>query len=202
MACDLTLGRKEPCKDSVGGLKNIYFVDYGKLGTVSYDSVNTDVVDDLTGSTISAAANSLTAYKYELKGTTNTFEQAVTASRDNGTVFYEQTLNVTLKKLSAADNKELKLLAYGRPHIFVEDNNGNVMAMGLIHGADVSGGTVVTGGAMGDLSGYTLTFSGSEQVAANFLEVTVASSAVDYPFSVTDFPGLTGDIVITEGTNS
>ena len=28
MACDLTLGRKEPCKDVVGGLKNVYFVDF------------------------------------------------------------------------------------------------------------------------------------------------------------------------------
>ena len=25
MACDLTLGRKEPCKDVVGGIKNVYF---------------------------------------------------------------------------------------------------------------------------------------------------------------------------------
>ena len=31
MACDLTLGRKEPCKDVVGGIKNIYFVDFGDL---------------------------------------------------------------------------------------------------------------------------------------------------------------------------
>lgn len=201
MACDLTLGRKEPCKDSVGGIKNIYFIDYGKLGTVSYDSTNTDVLDDFTGSTIGAAANSLTAYKYEVKGASS-LEQAVTSSRETGTTFYEQTLTLTLKKLSAADNKELKLLAYGRPHIAVEDYNGNVMMMGLENGADVTGGTVSTGTAMGDLSGYSLTFSAQEKAAANFLEITVASTAADYPFSVTDFPALTGDIVITEGTNS
>ena len=28
MACDLSLGRKEPCKDVVGGIKNVYFVDF------------------------------------------------------------------------------------------------------------------------------------------------------------------------------
>ena len=27
MACDLSLGRLKPCKDSVGGIKNIYFVN-------------------------------------------------------------------------------------------------------------------------------------------------------------------------------
>jgi len=40
---------------------------------------------------------------------------------------------------------------------------------GLKHGLDVSGGTIVTGAAMGDLSGYTLTLSGQEPVPANFL---------------------------------
>jgi hypothetical protein len=38
-----------------------------------------------------------------------------------------------------------------------------IIFMGLEHGADVSGGTVVTGAAMGDLSGYTLTLTGMEK---------------------------------------
>ena len=43
--------------------------------------------------------------------------------------------------------------------------------MGLEHGADVSGGTIVTGAAMGDLSGYTLTLSAMERKPANFMDV-------------------------------
>ena len=35
MACDLTKGRKEPCKDVVGGLKAVYFTDFGDYGTVT-----------------------------------------------------------------------------------------------------------------------------------------------------------------------
>lgn len=201
MSCDLTLGRKEPCKDSLGGIKNVYFVDFGKLGTVSYDGTDTDVIDNLTGSSIGGTANSLTAFKYEVKGASS-LEQTVTASRETGTTFYEQVLNITLKKLTKADHKELKLLAYGRPHIAVEDYNGNVMMMGLEHGADVSGGTIVTGTAMGDLSGYTLTFTASEKKPANFLEITEPLTSVDWPFCVQDFPGLSGTITITEGTNT
>jgi len=192
MACELTRGRKEPCKDVVGGLKNIYFVDFGDLGTVTKTD---DEITNLTGD----SSNNLTAFKYELKGNSS-FEQTVTASRENGTVFYEQTLNLTLKKLSKEDNKELKLLAYGRPHVAVEDYNGNVFMMGLEHGADVSGGTIVSGASMGDLSGYTLTLTAQEREPANFM----ASDTIDadYPFSVTDFAGLSGTITITEGTNS
>lgn len=192
MACDLTRGRKEPCKDVVGGLKAVYFVDFGDLGTVTKTD---DEITNLTGD----SSNNLTAFKYELKGNSS-FEQTVNASRENGTVFYEQTLNLTLKKLSKEDNKELKLLAYGRPHVAVEDYNGNVFLMGLEHGADVSGGSIVSGAAMGDLSGYTLTLTAQEKEPANFM----ASDTVDadYPFSVTDYAGLIGTITITEGTNS
>ena len=114
--------------------------------------------------------------------------------KTNGTTFFEQTLNLTLKKLSKEGHKEIKLLAYGRPHVAVEDYNGNVFIMGLEHGADVSGGTIVTGAAMGDLSGYTLTLSGMEVKPANFVASPTAADPFDGMTSAT--------VTITEGTNS
>ena len=182
MACDLTRGRKEPCKDVVGGIKAVYFIDYGDI-TIAYDTTDTDVIDDL---------GAVTAYKYELKGNSS-FEQAITSSRENGTTFFEQTLNLTLKKLSKEDNKELKLLAFGRPHVIVEDYNGNAFVMGAEHGAEVTGGTISTGAAMGDLSGYTLTLAASELQPANFLEGATSADP---------FAGLTSTVTVTEGTNS
>ena len=182
MACDLTKGRKEPCKDVVGGLRAIYFVDYAQLGTVAQTD---DEITDMTGT--------FSAYKYELKGNSS-FEQAVNSSRENGTTFFEQTLNLTLKKLSKEDHKEIKLLAYGHPHVAVEDYNGNVFLMGLENGADVSGGTIVTGAAMGDLSGYTLTLTGMEVKPANF---------VSSPTAADPFAGMTSaTATVVEGTNS
>jgi len=35
MACALTKGRNLPCKTGFGGVKKIYFADYGTLGTVT-----------------------------------------------------------------------------------------------------------------------------------------------------------------------
>ena len=182
MACDLTKGRKEPCKDVVGGLKAVYFTDFGDLGTVSQTS---DEITDMTGT--------FTAYKYELKGGSS-FEQTITSSRENGTTFFDQTLNLTLKKLSKEDNAEIKLLAFGRPHVAVEDYNGNVFVMGLEHGAEVTGGTIVTGTAMGDLSGYTLTLNAQELKPANF---------VDSPSATDPYAGMaSATVTVTEGTNS
>lgn len=163
MACALTKGRIEPCKDSVGGLKEIYFADFGDLDATGSNIAADDSIDNFD-------ASSGTIYKYELKGNSS-FEQAITSSRENGTTFFEQTLNLTLKKLSAEDNKEVKLLAYGRPQIIVRDYNDNYFLVGREHGAEVTGGTIVTGAAMADLSGYTLTFSGQETLPANFITV-------------------------------
>tara|TARA_R110002020_G_scaffold48945_5_gene139807 strand:+ start:60 stop:608 length:549 start_codon:yes stop_codon:yes gene_type:complete len=182
MACDLTRGRKEPCKDVVGGIKAVYFFNYGAITTV-FDSTDSDVIEDL---------GTVTAFEYDVKGNSS-FEQTITSSRETGTTFFEQTLSLTLHKLTVQDHKELKLLTYGRPHVVVQDYNNNAFMMGLEHGADVSGGTIVTGAAMGDLSGYTLTLTGQELEPANFLEGATAANP---------FAGLTGTVTITAGTNS
>ena len=157
MACDLTKGRALPCRDSVGGLKAVYFVDFGDF--VSTMSA-ADEITDMTGT--------FDAFKYVLKGSSSV-EQTLNASRENGTVFFDQVVNLTLPQMSKEDNNEIKLLAYGRPYIVVEDYNGNAYLVGREHGADVTGGTVASGAAMGDMSGYTLSFSAMEKTAANFI---------------------------------
>jgi hypothetical protein len=180
MACDITLGRKEPCKDSVGGIKAVYFINYGDITGLAYDDTDTDVIDDL---------GALTAYKYELKGA-NSLEETANTSRENGTNFWEQVVTAILKKKDAQTNKEMKLLAYGRPHIVVEDYNGTAVIVGLEHGAEVAVNTS-TGAAMGDLNGYTITATAQERVPANFLKDAVK----DNPFA-----GLGSTVTVVEGT--
>lgn len=171
MACNLTDGRTEPCKDKVGGLKAVYFINYQPL-SITYDATDTDVIDDFHESD---GTTNATGFKYVLRGA-NSFDQSIVASRDNGTAFFEQTLNLTLKGLDKSMHKELKLMAYGRPHVIVEDNNGKYFMMGAEHGADVTGGTIVTGTAMGDLYGYTITLQAMEKAPANFIDVADLST--------------------------
>lgn len=168
MACDINLGRLEPCKDSVGGINAVYFVNYGDLGAITYDSTDVDVIETVAGTP--------SAYKYDVRGN-STYTENIQSSRENGTTAFEQVLELTLKKLTKEDHKTIKLLSFGRPNILVEDNNGNVFLAGLEHGADVTGGTIVTGGAMADMSGYTLSFSGMEKVPANFLKKTAVTES-------------------------
>ena len=165
MSCDLSLSRIEPCKDVTGGLDAVYFINYedAPLSGIVYDTTNTDVIEVL--------GTGIDCYKYELKGTSS-FEQTITSSRDNGTTFFEQVLNLSLKKQDLATHKEVKLLSFGRPHIIVKDHNNNFFYCGLEHGAEVTGGTIATGAAMGDMSGYTITLTAQERIPANFFEAT------------------------------
>ena len=169
MACDLNIGRAVGCKDVVGGIKSVYFVDFGDFGTIAYDATNTDAIETIAGSP--------TAFQYDVKGNSS-FTQNVNSSRENGTTFYEQVLELTFTKLDKQSHKELKLMAFGRPHVFVEDYNGNIFLMGLEFGAEITGGTIVTGAAMGDLSGYTLSLTAQEKLPANFLDASLATVGI------------------------
>jgi hypothetical protein len=166
MSCLLTNGREEVCKTAVGGIDAIYFINYGEMDVITYDVTNTDSIETVTGVT--------SLFKYELKGT-NSFEQTITSSRENGTTFVEQTLTFTIKNLTELAHKQMKLLSFGRPHVLVQTRNNQFFLAGLEHGMDVTTGLVSNGTAMGDLSGYTMTLVGQENLAANFCEVVVTA---------------------------
>ena len=146
MACDIATGRLEPCKDSVGGINAVYFVNYGDLGAITYDATDLDVIDSVAGTP--------SAYRFDVRGNSS-YTENIQSSRENGTTAFEQVLELSLKKITKEDQNTIKLLAFGRPHIIVEDNNGNAFIAGLLHGADVTGGTIVTGTAI-TAAGFTI----------------------------------------------
>ena len=165
MACtSLSAGRLEVCKDIVGGLNAIYFINF-EDATYAIDSDGLASVNETTPN----------AYKYDLRGT-STFEQNLTSSRENGTTFVEQTLTVSLKKQDSTTHKEVKLLSYGRPKVLVEDNNGNVFVVGAEYGAELTTAATSTGAAMADKNGYELTFVASEKTLAPFTTEALAST--------------------------
>lgn len=162
MASDITTGRYEPEKKQVGGLKAVYFINGSTNLAVTY-----------TGDAVSAVTDSPICFKYYLKGTQNKAGLGDTvSSRDNGTTYFKQTLELTLKQLTQDDHLKVRQLAVQSPKVIVQDNNDNYFILGIARGLECTGGTIVTGGALGDLSGYTLNFEGEELKPANFLTGT------------------------------
>ena len=174
MACDLTAGRQEVCKESVGGLQGVYFINFD---SGSFTKNGSGQITDLSG---------LTAYYYELKGT-SAYTETVNSSRENGTTFFSQELSLNLKKLTNEMTTQLKLLAYGRPQIVVWTKAGDALLVGEQHGADLTAGTIQTGAGLGDLYGYSITMTGEERLPAAFISGSTSDDA---------FAGITGPTIV------
>jgi hypothetical protein len=185
MPCNLSAGRNEVCKDSIGGLAGVYFLNYT---TGSFTQTAGSAVADplLTG-----IPSGSTLYFYQLKGT-SAYTETVNSSRENGTTFFSQELVLNLKKLTNEMTTQLKLLAYGRPQIIVATMNGDAFLVGKEEGADLTAGTIQTGAGMGDLYGYSVTMTGQERLPAQFL----SGSTIANPLA-----GLTANYTVVYGTN-
>ena len=164
MACLLTQGRQEVCKESIGGLQGAYFINY-TTGSFTKNA-NGEVTALPSGSTV---------YFYQLKGS-SAYTETVNTSRDNGTTFFSQELTLNLKKLTNEMTTQLKLMAYARPQVVIWTNNGDALLVGEKLGADVTAGTIQTGAALGDLYGYSVTLTGMEQLPASFLSGSTTSN--------------------------
>ena len=169
MACTLTTGRKIPCKSAFGGIKKVLFADYGTIASIAVDGTTKEA-------SITDSSPAPSWFEYDVKGNSS-LETTVTSSRENGTTFYTQTLNLTLTYLDAKTQAELQTLAVSRPYIVVVDYYGNNFLCGFENGMECTGGTVVTGAAAGDLSGFTLSFEGLEETAPYFLDAAVSADA-------------------------
>jgi hypothetical protein len=182
MACNLSAGRNEVCKESIGGIQGVYFINY-TTGSFTKDA----------NGLVTALPASSSLYFYQLKGT-SAYTETVNSSRENGTTFFNQEVVLNLKKLTNEMTTQLKLMSYGRPQILVWTNNGDTLLVGEKLGADVTAGTIQTGAGLGDLYGYSVTLTGMEQLPAAFISGSSTSTAI--PTSV-----LNGGTIVY-GTNS
>ena len=173
MACAITKGRGVGCKTAFAGIKNIYILDY---------SAAIAGLSDSSGTITLPTDNSAEFFKFQVKGGLSSLETSVTSSLENGTTFYESTLNVTFQILDVATQEEIKLLNRGLAHYVIElyPNGAGVtkyLLMGRDNGAQITGGTIVTGAAAGDLQGFTLTAVATEVFPPFFCTVPDVASA-------------------------
>ena len=167
MACALTQNYVLDCKDSLGGLTEVYFMAAGDVTSyVEASGVITTLVK----------ATGKKFYKYELVKGTSSFVENINASIENGTIFYQQELTIILNKLQTNTRNEILLLAKNRLVAVAKDNNGTFWYLGLTRGIDITAGSGQSGAAEGDRSGYTMTFTGKEAALAPSVGSTVASA--------------------------
>lgn len=173
MSCLIGKGRTEPCKNSLGGLKNAFFANFSEA----------DGAFTLTGKEVTAIDAALTTvYKYELLADGNNLDENMVADTSAGTRVNTQTLTLALKKQDYDTAEQIDLIAAGRPVVIVQDRNDNYRVLGITEGMNVTSASAVTGGAQADFNGYNLTLVGITGNYAPFLDsatITALQALVD-----------------------
>lgn len=163
MACSLTRGYSLGCRDSMGGIKSVYLIEFDNVSGITQSAGTATAI---------AKANGGRFWKYVLQRSTGEWMEEYQDNIQNGTSYQKQTLSFPLNGLSAATSQEIKLLAQNRLIAVVESQEPTpkYWLLGEQNGLMREGGKSGSGTAPGDRSGYELTFTGEESRMA--IEVT------------------------------
>lgn len=195
MPCLISAARGIDCRDSIGGLKAVYFCrDYSnnilESATLATDSFT---INTAGFSSWQAYSSTLTVFKYDLVTDLSNFVTAVEADKATGSVMFNQTLNVVLQKTTAADLFQIGLISKNRVQIFVQDSNDNVFLLGLEDGCYLTGGdTIASGTNRSDMNGLTLNFTAKEKDPVYILAASAGAGTAKFPFD-----GLTDEADLT-----
>lgn len=143
------------CSNFQGGSKNVYLIE---------------LLEDEETLTIDPDTNQITAlnvgvtkiYRIKLRGDQNLFSQNAVSDPNAGTTIVTQTGNFLIFGKDKDKNPEVNKLIKSKPILVFEDRNGNLEAMGVSDGCDVSQTEITNGGAKGDFNGYNITFTATE----------------------------------------
>lgn len=186
MPCAITSARGIDCRDAIGGLKAIYFCSSYCSDILANATVGTTDYTITTAGFATwdiQAAGAVTVVKYDLVTDLSTFKSGVEADKATGSVMWNQTLDVVLHKVVAADLWELGQISKNRAQIFVQDSNDNVYLMGTTDGCYLTGGdSIATGTNRSDMNGLSLSFTAKEQAPLYILPPFVSISDAKFPF--------------------
>ena len=157
MACALTAGYTQDCRDSVGGVKEIKVIE---MANVASFTETANVVTTVTN------ASTKRWWSYKPAKETVTAKSAITANVQNGTLYYAQEVSLAINKMQTSLRTELGNLAKNILYVAVRDANDKYWIYGYTRGLDVTGGETGTGTAPGDRNGYQLTLTGQEPADA------------------------------------
>jgi hypothetical protein len=167
MACALTQGYTLDCRDSLGGITEVYFMAFQDVSSTTEASGVITALTKATGKRF---------YKYELTKGTSVMTENVNSNVQNGTLYFTPELTIILNKLQVNTRNEILLLAQNRLVAVAKDNNGKYWYLGKTRALDLTAGSATSGTAEADRSGYTLTFAGAEPSMSPEVNSAVAAA--------------------------
>ena len=176
MGCAKTLtGMGLDCRESVGGIKEVYILGDRNEATV------TVVNDAITTIVLAAGSDKFLPYKFRKQ--TGSMVSTINTSEENGTTFVQTDVTLVFHKMEAKKRLEVASLMVGDCAMLVKDGNDKYWYLGKDEPVTMTAGTAGTGTAKGDKNGYDLT-------------LTDLSNTLPYEVTKTTAEGIIGTLPI------
>lgn len=172
MSCLITEGYSIACK-GIAGVQAVYIGEWNgnDIGYTIGTGSQAGQITAFTGATVSF-------YEFQQTIETGALTETGNFNVQNGTAFYEQTVEITVHNVTQTLIEQVNQLGRGRWRIIVQDVNGNYFLVGKVNPVQVSAVTGGLGKAYGDLNGYTITFTGKEFDALTQVTTSAALSVI------------------------
>jgi hypothetical protein len=162
MACALTSNILNDCRDGMGGLIEVYFIEGGNVSGIT---VVSGVVTAITKTSVFR--------KYEQEQETAFFVENLNSNIQNGSLYYQQELTIAVNKMRTAARNELLLLNKNRLLAVTKDSNDTYHLLGRTRYLKASAGNSGSGTASADRNGYTFTYTSMEPELAPTVDPTI-----------------------------
>ena len=152
--CNMTTGYNDrTCTNGKGGIKSIILFPVGNISVGP-----TIVANEITAMTVTGEV-----FQYKLKSNLSSYTAPIRVNKENGTLWYEQALNMVL----ASDTKELRaeihLLAQNEVACLVEKADGTIVALGFGEGLQIAEASAYGSGVLkSDRLGHDIILGGLE----------------------------------------
>ena len=167
VSCNMTTGYNDrTCTNGKGGIKSVILFP---LGNVSASTITNNEVTSLTVTG--------EVFQYKLKSNLSSYTAPIQVNKDNGTLWYTQTLTMIL----ASDTKELRseihLLAQNEVVCIIEKASGEYVALGFGEGLQIADGSAYGSGTVkSDRNGHDLVLTGMENDEVPDVDATVVAT--------------------------
>lgn len=170
MACSTyTLsGLNVGCKDSMGGIREVYINEYSKVSTTISDN-------KITGITCDDGSKFKT---FRFRKNTGALTSTLQTSETSGNSFQSE---LTLQFMKLETNKRLQMMALlmNECVAIVKDCNGKYWYLGYDNPVEATAGTASTGTASTDLNGYDITLTDTSRELPYEVDATALASAIE-----------------------
>ena len=153
--CDMIAGYNDrTCTNGKGGIKSVLLFPLGNMTS----GIILPGANEITTLTVSGEV-----FLYKLKSNLSSYTAPIKVDKNNGTLWYEQSLSMII----ASDNKELRseihLLAQNEVVALVENADGTIVALGFGEGLQIADANEYTSGVLkSDRRGHVIVLNGME----------------------------------------